>query len=435
MGRYNLTLPAMGEGIIEATITRWMVTKGDRVSVNQPVVEVATDKVDSEIPSPVEGTVLKIVYHEGEIPKVGEVILVVETAEDESMSLAAADAAAHTGAIAGRAATESGPARSRVSRTVAAAPRHQNVFVSPLVKFLASQRGISGVELLHVTGTGVDGRLTRDDLNQYLINRHAAPNGETSADDTVNNGEGSPEAIIQLAEGDEVVEMNRMRKIIAAHMVHSQRVAPHVTSFLEADITPLVTWRERMKSRFFEKEQAKLTFTPIFVEAVALALKEFPGINVSLNGDKIIRHSRIHVGVATALHDGNLIVPVIRDADRENLGGLSRKIVDLAARARDNALQPAEVRGGTFTVTNIGQYNNLTGTPIINQPESAILAFGTVLKKPWAVQTPQGYGIAVRDITMLSLTYDHRVIDGALGGSFLSKVVWYLEHFDNQREI
>jgi 2-oxoglutarate dehydrogenase E2 component (dihydrolipoamide succinyltransferase) len=208
-----------------------------------------------------------------------------------------------------------------------------------------------------------------------------------------------------------------------------------VTSFLEADITPLVMWRERMKSRFFEKEKAKLTFTPIFVEAVALALKEFPGINVSLSGDKIIRHTRIHVGVATALHDGNLIVPVIRDADRENLGGLSRTIVDLAARARNNALQPSEVRGGTFTVTNIGQYNNLTGTPIINQPESAILAFGTVLKKPWAVQTPQGYGIAVRDITMLSLTYDHRVIDGALGGSFLSKVVWHLEHFDAQREI
>lgn len=425
----------MGEGIIEATITRWMVNKGDRITVDQPVVEVATDKVDSEIPSPVEGTVLKIVHHEGEIPKVGEVILVVETGAEETSPMPGEMATEPAGPAPDSVYPKDRPSRSDVARPRVQVPRRDSVFISPLVRFLASQRGISGDELMLVTGTGLDGRVTREDLNRYLISRNPFPAENITTEEPAGNGEEKPGHTDQLAEGDEVIEMNRMRKIIAAHMVHSQRVAPHVTSFLEADITPLVLWRERMKNRFFEKEGAKLTFTPIFVEAVALALKEFQGVNVSLNGDKIIRHTRIHVGVATALPDGNLIVPVVRDADRENLGGLSRTITDLAGRARSNALQPSEVRGGTFTVTNIGQYNNLTGTPIINQPESAILAFGTVLKKPWAVQTPQGYGIAVRDITMLSLTYDHRVIDGALGGSFLSRVVWYLEHFDTQREI
>jgi 2-oxoglutarate dehydrogenase E2 component (dihydrolipoamide succinyltransferase) len=395
-------------------------------------VEVATDKVDSEIPSPVEGTVLKLVHHEGEIPKVGEVIMVIETGGGD-----AGEATPVTAETPVRNDGNTVSAARRIHKApVAVKPvRTESAYLSPLVRFLAQQRGIGNEELMQVSGTGLDGRITRDDLIRYLSGRMPV---DTPAD-TPETTEEQPSVIRESAEppaeGDEITEMNRMRKIIAAHMVHSKRVAPHVTSFLEADITPLVLWRTRMKDRFFEKEQARLTFTPVFVEAVALALKEFPGINVSLSGDRIIRHSRINVGVATALPDGNLIVPVIRDADRENLGGLSRSISELALRARNNTLAPADVKGGTFTVTNIGQYNNLTGTPIINQPESAILAFGTVLKKPWAVKTPQGYGIAVRDITMLSLTYDHRVIDGALGGSFLSRVVYYLEHFDTNRDI
>ena len=218
-------------------------------------------------------------------------------------------------------------------------------------------------------------------------------------------------------------------------MVRSKKISPHVTSFLEADVTALVDWREQNKSGFLLREQVRLTFTPLFVEAVARALKEFPNINVSLSGEKIIRYKNINIGIATALPDGNLIVPVIRNADRENLGGISRKVADLAERARSNALMPSDVRGGTFTITNIGQYNNLTGTPIINQPEAAILAIGTIIKKPWAVRTTQGYGLAVRDISMLSLTYDHRLIDGALGGRFLSRIVWYLENFETSREI
>lgn len=431
MGRFNLTLPAMGEGIIEATVTRWLVNKGDRIDVDQPVVEVATDKVDSEIPSPVEGTVLKLVHHEGEIPKVGEVIMVIETGGEDAGEVPPAMTEVPSRSDAG---TGSAVRRTPAAPVVVKSVRPDSAYLSPLVRFLARQRGIGSEELVQVSGTGADGRVTRDDLIRYLSNRVVVQEEEDTPEipDSQPAGLSSAES---LAEGDEITEMNRMRKIIAAHMVHSKRVAPHVTSFLEADITPLVLWRARMKDRFYEKEQARLTFTPVFVEAVALALKEFPGINVSLSGDRIIRHSRINVGVATALPDGNLIVPVIRDADRENLGGLSRSISELALRARNNTLLPADVKGGTFTVTNIGQYNNLTGTPIINQPESAILAFGTVLKKPWAVMTPQGYGIAVRDITMLSLTYDHRVIDGALGGSFLSRVVHYLEHFDTNRDI
>jgi 2-oxoglutarate dehydrogenase E2 component (dihydrolipoamide succinyltransferase) len=235
--------------------------------------------------------------------------------------------------------------------------------------------------------------------------------------------------------GDEIVEMSRMRKLIAEHMNHSKSVAAHVTSFLEADITALVEWRERVKAGFFEQEKVKLTFTPVFVEAVADALKQFPLVNISVSGESIIVRKNINIGIATALADGNLIVPVIKNADRENIAGLAAKINDLASRARTGNLHPEEIKGGTFTITNIGQYNSLTGTPIINQPESAIMAFGTIMKKPWAVKTPAGYGIAVRDIIMLSLTYDHRVIDGALGGSFLSRVAGILENFDTTRKI
>jgi 2-oxoglutarate dehydrogenase E2 component (dihydrolipoamide succinyltransferase) len=229
--------------------------------------------------------------------------------------------------------------------------------------------------------------------------------------------------------------MSRMRKLIAEHMLLSKETAVHVTSFLEADITPLVTWREENKESFQNREKAKLTFTPVFIEAVAMALKEFPGINISASGNSIIFHKNLNIGLATALADGNLIVPVIKNADHENLGGLSRKVTDLANRARNGSLLPEEIKGGTFTITNIGQYNSLTGTPIINQPQSAIMAFGTIMKKPWAVKTLTGYGVAVRDIIMLSLTYDHRVIDGALGGSFLSRVASLLENFNIKREL
>jgi 2-oxoglutarate dehydrogenase E2 component (dihydrolipoamide succinyltransferase) len=283
----------------------------------------------------------------------------------------------------------------------------------------------------------MEGRITRDDINEYLIHRKHRETQDRILLPLEHPDEPQKTVMpeVMAEPGDETIEMDRMRKIIAGNMLKSKRVSPHVTSFLEADITALAEWRGRQKDHFLKKEGVKLTFTPIFVEAVAMALKEFPKINVSLAGENMIIRRNINIGIATALPNGNLIVPVIKNADRENLGGLARRMADLAERARNNSLLLHEIRGGTFTITNIGQYNNLTGTPIINQPESAILAIGTMMKKPWAVQTPDGYGIAVRDISMLSLTYDHRVIDGALGGGFLSRIAWFLEHFDTRREV
>jgi len=419
---YELLLPAMGEGIIEATITKWLVSPGQHVSVDQPLVEVATDKVDSEIPSPVEGTVVSLVYREGEIPSIGEVIALIETESGPAEKPVVAQSGAGI--------TTSPVFESAVPKK-ALQVRKDDIRISPLVRMLARQRGIASDDLRQVEGTGTDGEITRNDISRYIMDGRL--NYKNNNEKEPANGQvQKPE--IRLNPGDEVIEMDRMRKLIASHMISSTKIAAHVTSFLEADVTVLVKWRDEHKDAFFRRENARLTFTPVFIEAVARSLKEFPRINVSVSGESIVFRRNINIGVATALADGNLIVPVIKNADHENLGGLSRKLSDLAERARNSALHPEEIKGGSFTITNIGQYNNLTGTPIINQPESAILAFGTIMKKPWAVKTGDGYGVAVRDIMMLALTYDHRVIDGALGGSFLSSVARRLEHFDVQRE-
>jgi 2-oxoglutarate dehydrogenase E2 component (dihydrolipoamide succinyltransferase) len=434
MARFEMVLPAMGEGIIEATITRWLVSKGQHVSIDQPLVEVATDKVDSEIPSPMEGTVIQLVYREGEIPKIGAVIALIDTA---SPGPERSDEQTTTNVTAGA------PISSNHKATL---PRFNpgdaiyraagDSFISPLVRMLAKQRGLSPDALRLIKGTGLDGRITKEDIRQFIstsragrINIAQEPLSEKNFQEPDQH---SSEAI--AGPDDKVVEMDRVRRLIAGNMIRSKRIAAQVTSFLEADITALVNWREMNKEKFLNREKAKLTFTPLFIEAVALALKEYPGINVALSNDSIIFRKSINIGIATALPDGNLIVPVIMNADHENLGGLARIVADLANRARSNSLLPAEIKGGTFTITNIGQYNNLTGTPIINQPESAILAIGTIIKKSWAIKTSSGYGLAIRDITMLSLTYDHRVIDGALGGSFLSRIAWHLENFNVERE-
>jgi 2-oxoglutarate dehydrogenase E2 component (dihydrolipoamide succinyltransferase) len=406
----------MGEGIIEATITKWLVSQGQQIIKDQPLVEVATDKVDSEIPSPVEGTVVKLIYHEGEIPRVGEVIALIEASGNPGQKIVIDGKESERIAV-----TEA------VRNETAKKPKYtvaSRDHVSPLIRMLSRQRGLTTSELLEIRGTGINGEITREDVNNFIINDMSG-----KQPDFIKKPENShkpPE--ILTSPDDEIVEMDRMRKLIASHMIASKEIAAHVTSFLEVDVTPLVLWREQHKDDFLKRENAKLTFTPVFIEAVARALREFPRINVTVSGESIIMHKSIHIGVATALADGNLIVPVIRHADRDNIGGIARKLADLAGRARSGSLLPEEIRGGTFTITNIGQYNNLTGTPIINQPESAILAFGTIMKKPWAVKTPEGYGVAVRDIMMLALSYDHRVIDGALGGSFLSAVGRNLEH-------
>jgi|WetSurSiteA1Bulk_404760.scaffolds.fasta_scaffold00121_1 2-oxoglutarate dehydrogenase E2 component (dihydrolipoamide succinyltransferase) len=424
MARFELALPAMGEGIIEATITKWLVSEGQDVATDQPLVEVATDKVDSEIPSPVTGRFVRRVFHEGEIPKVGEIIALIETGESGASSSGK------------RIALEPAPDPHhaiQIHESRRKKPKQDEpsgLALTPLVRQLAKQRGITAGELNQIRATGPNGMITKDDINNYMVNDRSEPLDTPSAKgrDTVPRQGPDLQEPIAGAE-DKVIEMDRLRKLIAGNMVRSKQTAPHVTSFLEADITGLVNWREVNKASFFDRVQVKLTFTPIFIEAVAQALKEFPRINVSLSGDSIIIRKNINIGFATALPGGNLIVPVIRNADHENLAGLARKVSDMAERARQGSLLPAEIKGGTFTITNIGQYNSLTGTPIINQPEAAILAVGTIVKKPWAVKTENAYGIAVRDIVMLSLTYDHRVIDGALGGSFLSQVVRNLENF------
>jgi 2-oxoglutarate dehydrogenase E2 component (dihydrolipoamide succinyltransferase) len=303
---------------------------------------------------------------------------------------------------------------------------------------LAKQRGLSPDDLRLVRGSGLNGSITKEDITMYMINgRHDKADNKNakSVEKKPVSGNGVSVPLPTAGPDDEVVEMDRIRKLIAGNMIRSIQLAPHVTSFREADVTPLMEWRERIKTSFLEREKVKLTFTAMLTEAVALALKEFPRINVSVAGDSIIIRKHIHIGIATALPDGNLIVPVIKNADRQNLGGLARIINDLAHRARNAMLLPGESGGGTFTITNIGQYNSLTGTPVINQPESAILAAGTISKKPWAIKTSDGYGIAVRDIIMLSLTYDHRVIDGALGSGFLDCIARHLENFDVKREL
>jgi 2-oxoglutarate dehydrogenase E2 component (dihydrolipoamide succinyltransferase) len=428
MADFKMLLPAMGEGIIEATITKWLVSKGQHIHIDQPLVEVATDKVDSEIPSPVEGIIKRLVYREGEIPRIGEVIALIETEQQEFREMVASEIdMSEVKPLSDEAGLT--PERKPVMRTSVSNS-------SLLIKSLAKQRGVGLEELDTIKGTGPAGLVVKEDLMRYLRNGRQKSNNtkKQQLPDKMKNGNIAVSEV-QSDKGDRIIEMSRMRKLIAEHMLLSKETAVHVTSFLEADITPLVTWREENKESFQNREKAKLTFTPVFIEAVAMALKEFPGINISASGNSIIFHKNLNIGLATALADGNLIVPVIKNADHENLGGLSRKVTDLANRARNGSLLPEEIKGGTFTITNIGQYNSLTGTPIINQPQSAIMAFGTIMKKPWAVKTLTGYGVAVRDIIMLSLTYDHRVIDGALGGSFLSRVASLLENFNIKREL
>jgi 2-oxoglutarate dehydrogenase E2 component (dihydrolipoamide succinyltransferase) len=428
MADFKMLLPAMGEGIIEATITKWLVSKGQHIHIDQPLVEVATDKVDSEIPSPVEGIIKRLVYREGEIPRIGEVIALIETEQQEFREMVASEIdMSEVKPLSDEAGLT--PERKPVMRTSVSNS-------SLLIKSLAKQRGVGLEELDTIKGTGPAGLVVKEDLMRYLRNGRQKSNNtkKQQLPDKMKNGNIAVSEV-QSDNGDRIIEMSRMRKLIAEHMLLSKETAVHVTSFLEADITPLVTWREENKESFQNREKAKLTFTPVFIEAVAMALKEFPGINISASGNSIIFHKNLNIGLATALADGNLIVPVIKNADHENLGGLSRKVTDLANRARNGSLLPEEIKGGTFTITNIGQYNSLTGTPIINQPQSAIMAFGTIMKKPWAVKTLTGYGVAVRDIIMLSLTYDHRVIDGALGGSFLSRVASLLENFNIKREL
>jgi len=427
MARFNIILPAMGEGVIEATINKWLIGVGDQVREDDPLVEVATDKVDSEVPSPADGKVISIIAAEGSVIKVGDVIAVIENnaapdPEESGKVVREVERIRETISEIKNEKKEveivSGNLRSRTP---------SGKFISPLVRSIAATEGISYSELDTINGTGMDGRITKDDILEFIGNKNKAAEAvEVIKDDKKRkNGSGTE----KVSGADEVIEMDRVRKLIADHMVMSKKTSPHVTSFIDADVTRLVNWRNSVKDKFLAAEGQKLTLTPIFIDAAARALYEFPMINIQVDGNKIIKKKNINIGMATALPDGNLIVPVIKNANEKSLTGLARSVNDLADRARNNKLKPDEITGGTFTVTNFGSYNNLAGTPIINQPQAAILGTGAVRKKPAVIETPDGDVIAIRHIMILSLSYDHRVIDGALAGKFLNRLKDILENY------
>ncbi len=444
MAQFELLLPKMGESVAEATITKWLKNPGDTIEEDEPVVEIATDKVDSEVPSPVAGKLVKQLINPDEIAQVGSVIAIIETGDDTDVSVQTDETISQSISNDSNADTVPGLQQIEDRDTNAgfrSVEQSSSRFYSPLVKSIAVEEGIPLEQLDLISGTGAEGRVTKQDILQFIKNKKQnVPNEPKPADSSpafVSNGYMSEKQLNQspapspsVSAGDEIIEMDRMRKLIAEHMVMSKRVAPHVTSFIEADVTNIVKWRERIKASFEKREGEKITFTPIFIQAVAKAIKDMPMINVSVDGTRIIKHRDINIGMATALPSGNLIVPVIKNADQLNLVGLTRAVNDLAVRARNSKLQPDEVREGTFTLTNIGSFGNVMGVPIINQPQVAILAIGAIQKKPAVIETEYGDVIAIRHKMFLSMSYDHRVVDGALGGMFIKKVADYLEAWD-----
>jgi len=458
MAKYQLLLPKMGESVAEATVINWLKNPGDQIDADDVVVEIATDKVDSEVPSPVSGILLEVLYQKDEVVQVGSPIAIIETEEAEEEPVGVAEIPAETPQAEEPVMDPEQVSEAEIPENIPGTEQLQNIetpvapavkssgirFYSPLVRNIATQENITQSELDSIPGTGADGRLTKDDLMAYLENRGSAPaQGESRVfTKTVTVPLPHPLAVSQhtaptyrTSAGDEIIEMDRMRRLISDHMVSSIHTSAHVTSFVEADVTNLVYWREKVKAKFESREGEKITFTPIFIEAVARAISDMPMINVSVNGTQIIKKKDINIGMATALPNGNLIVPVIRRADGLSLTGLVKNVNDLAGRARNNKLKPDDTADGTFTVTNIGMFGNIMGTPIINQPQVAILAIGTIKKKPAVLETPTGDVIAIRHMMYLSLSYDHRVVDGSLGGSFVKRVADYLENWDINREI
>ena len=435
MSQIELLLPKMGESVAEATIIRWLKKEGDTVKADEPIIEIATDKVDSEVPSPEDGILTACLVKENEVVLVGQPIAVI------SSSVSSAQAAVPAASTAVPSAVKADPVA--INAAPASSPSvvsSDNRFYSPLVKNIAREENISQAELDAISGSGQGGRVTKNDILNYVRNRgtlkpasQEAPKPQMEARTEI--AKPSSTSVIAIGPHDEIIEMDRMRKLIAEHMVMSKQTSPHVTSYVEVDVTHIVLWRERVKKAFEAKEKTKITYTPIFIEALVKAIKDFPMINVSVDGDKIIKRGEINMGRAAALPSGNLIVPVIRNADTLNLAGLARKVNDLADRARNNKLSPDEISGGTYTITNVGTFGNVMGTPIINQPQVAIMAVGAIRKKPAVLETPAGDVIAVRHMMFMSHSYDHRVVDGALGGQFVRRVADYLEAWDLNREI
>lgn len=436
MALVELVMPKMGESITEATILHWLKNPGDKIEQDESLLEVATDKVDTEVPSTHGGILKEILAKEGEVVKVGKAIAILTTDGNEPVAPAAprAEEAAPVASVA----AETSQDEALTSNGSNGAQRVGDVktpgrFYSPLVKNIAKEEKIDVVELESISGTGAEGRVTKKDIMAYVENRKL---GAAVMGGGARTLAGQPSRIpVSVSGGDEIIQMDRMRKMIAERMVDSKRIAPHVTSFVEADVTSIVFWRNKWKNEFQKQEGVALTFTPIFIEAVMLAIKDFPMINVQVDGDRIIRKKDINIGMAVALPTGNLIVPVIRNADQYSLRGLVKAVNDLAKRARDNKLKADDLAGGTFTVSNVGSFGNVMGTPIILQPQVAILALGAVVKKPAVIETPYGDSIGIRHKMFLSHSYDHRVVDGALGGSFVRRVADYLEKFEVNRSL
>jgi 2-oxoglutarate dehydrogenase E2 component (dihydrolipoamide succinyltransferase) len=432
MALVQLIMPKLGESITEATILSWLKKPGDRIEQDESVLEVATDKVDTEVPSMYAGILKEILAKEGEVVKVGSPIATI-TSESEAGSPASAAPAGKGGgasrAIPAPVKVAAVPASNGNGAYASVDFKTAARFYSPLVKNIAKEEKIPVAELETIPGSGMEGRVTKKDILYYV--EHRKPVGASPA----RSGVAIPLVPASISAGDEIIQMDRMRKIIAERMLDSRRISPHVTSFVEADMTNIVFWRNKVKNDFQKREGEGLTYTPLFVEAVMLAIKDYPMINIQVDGDRIIKKKEINIGMAVALPSGNLIVPVIRNADQFNLTGLTKAVNDLVRRARDNKLKPDDVAGGTFTISNVGTFGNVMGTPIILQPQVAILAFGAIQKKPAVVETPYGDAIAVRHKMFLSHSYDHRVVDGALGGSFVRRVADYLEKFDVDRTI
>ena len=443
MAEIEIRLPKIGESVTEATITNWLKNVGDTVDMDEPLVEVATDKVDNELPSEAQGVLVKQLFQKDEVAQVGDVIAIISTGGDSGSSAPAAMNTPVTEAPETKAEVVA-PAETNGIASEVEKSGPSGRFYSPLVRSIAKQEGISMATLETIEGSGENNRVTKKDILNYLENgqpsvaaveatapvEKAIPTPKLEAAPTVKT---TPS--IAINEGDEIIEMDRMRKLIADNMVMSVQTSPHVTSYVEADVTNIVMWREKVKDSFLKNEGEKITFTPIFIEAIVKAIKDFPMINISVSGTNIIKRKDINIGMATALPSGNLIVPVIKKADNLNLIGLTKQVNALANKARNNKLTSDDISGGTYTVTNVGTFGNVMGTPIINQPQVGIMAVGAIRKIPAVIETPQGDAIAIRHKMFLSHSYYHRVVDCALGGQFVRRVADYLEQFDSNREL
>lgn len=430
MARFELKLPKMGESVAEATITNWLKEVGDKIETDETVLEIATDKVDSEVPSEVSGILIEKLFEKDDLVQVGQTIAIIETEGEDTASQP--ETQSESAAV------------TQVAKTVETAQKTTQVnfadsdkFFSPLVKNIAKEEGITLAELEQINGTGKEGRVTKNDILEYIKTRGSQPTQTQSKPKVESKPKAEPAkqvAPVSVNGQDEIIEMDRMRKLISHHMIQSLQTSAHVQSFIEVDVTNIVKWRNKVKDAFEKREGEKLTFTPIFMEAVAKALKDFPMMNISADGDYIIKRKNINLGMAAALPNGNLIVPVIKNADQLNLVGMAKAVNDLANRARIGKLKPDDTQGGTYTVTNVGTFGSVFGTPIINQPQVGILALGAIRKVPAVIETPEGDFIGIRQKMFLSHSYDHRVVDGALGGQFVKRVAEYLEAWDINRD-